>query len=517
MSEQDESKRRGWLDRVEQLGNALPDPAFIFVALIFVVMIVSAIGASLGWSAVNPSSGERIVVKSLFSAANMRKLLVDMPQTLAAFPPLGFVLVVMLGAAVAERAGLFTLMIGRAVRNLPMRFLTPATYLVGVLSHQAADAAYVVLIPLAAIVYVESGRHPLAGIAAAYAGISGAFAANLLPGQFDVLILGITQAAAKLLVPDYGLNPLGNWWFTGTLGLTLVPIVWFVCDRIIEPRLWRWKADGPDADLAVPVGEPSPGQQRGLRNAGIAALVVIALFAALVFLPNYHPLIDDTAKGAARTAPFYNGLIAAFFLLFLICGWAYGAAAGTIHSHRDVARMMGEGMRDIAPYIVVVFFAAHFVAVFGWSSLGPIMAINGAEQLRALALPVPLLLVVLLLMSSVFDLLIGSASAKWSVMAPIAVPLLMMLGVSPEMTTAAYRMGDSIFNIVTPVASNFVLVLVMCQRWVKGFGVGSLIAMMLPLSIAIGLTGMCLVVGWTAMELPVGPGAPAIYALPTTR
>lgn len=509
-----EQSAPGWLDRVERLGNALPDPAFIFVALIGCVMLVSAIGSAAGWSAINPSSGKQVVVESLFSAANMRKLIVDMPQTLAAFPPLGFVLVVMLGAAVAERAGLFTVMIGRAVRNLPIRFLTPATYLVGLLSHQAADAAYVVLIPLAAIVYAEAGRHPLAGIAAAYAGISGAFAANLLPGQFDVLMLGITQAAARLIVPAPVLNPLGNWWFTAALGLVLVPIVWFVCDRIIEPRLSRWQADGPDAGLAAPVGEISDAQRKGLRRAGIAALAVIALFAAFALLPGYHPLIDDGAKGAARLSPFYNGLIAAFLLLFLACGWAYGAAAGSIGSHRDVARMMGEGIRDLAPYVVIVFFAAHFVAVFAWSNLGPVMAIHGAQGLKALALPVPLLLVVLLLMSSAFDLLIGSASAKWSVMAPIAVPMLMLLGVSPEMTTAAYRMGDSIFNIVTPVASNFVLVLVMCQRWVPRFGVGSLIAMMLPLSIAIGLTGLVLVTGWVALELPVGPGAPATYALP---
>lgn len=517
MREQGASGRRSWLDRIERLGNALPDPAFIFVALIGCVMIASAIAAQLGWSAINPSSGERIAVESLFSVANIRKLIVDMPKTLASFPPLGFVLVVMLGAAVAERAGLFTVMIGRAVRNLPIRYLTPATYLVGLLSHQAADAAYVVLIPLAAIVYAEAGRHPLAGIAAAYAGISGAFAANLLPGQFDVLMLGITQAAAQLIVPSHGLNPLGNWWFTAALGVILIPVVWVVCDRIIEPRLARWQADGPDAGLAAPVGELTAGERRGLRRAGFTAVAVIAVFAALTLTPGYQPLVDNAAQGAARLSPFYNGLIAAFFLLFLACGWAYGASAGTIGSHRDVARFMGEGVRDLAPYIVIVFFAAHFVSVFGWSNLGPVMAIQGAEQLKSLALPVPLLLVVLLLMSSVFDLLIGSASAKWSVMAPIAVPLLMLLGVSPEMTTAAYRMGDSIFNIVTPVASNFVLVLVMCQRWVRGFGVGSLIAMMLPLSIAIGLAGLVLVASWVAIGLPVGPGAPATYAMPRSR
>jgi len=517
MNDQATVERRSWLDRIERLGNALPDPAFIFVALIALVMVVSAIAAATGWSAVNPSTGERIVVESLFSADNLRKLLVDMPKTLAAFPPLGFVLVVMLGAAVAERAGLFTVLIGRAVRNLPMRWLTPCTYLVGLLSHHAGDAPYVVLIPLAAIVYAEAGRHPLAGIAAAYAGISGAFAGNILPGQFDVLILGITQAAAHLLAPGHVLNPLGNWWFTATLGLILLPIVWFVCDRIVEPRLARWQADGPDAALAAPVGTLDAAMRRGLRRAGVAALLVIGLFGALALMPGFHPLVDDTAKGAARLTPFYGALIAAFFLLFLACGWAYGAAAGTIRSHRDVVKMMGDGMRDLAPYVVIVFFAAHFVAVFAWSNLGPVMAIKGAGLLQQLALPVPLLLIVLLLMSSVFDLLIGSASAKWSVMAPIAVPLLMLLGVSPEMTTAAYRMGDSIFNIVTPVASNFVLVLVMCQRWVKGFGVGSLIAMMLPFSIAIGLTGLALVATWVTLELPVGPGAPVRYSLPAPQ
>lgn len=516
MESGDISGRRGWLDRIERLGNALPDPAFIFLALIAVVMLVSLIGAQAGWSAINPSSGAPVVVESLLSAANLRKLLVEMPQTFASFPPLGFLLVVMLGAAVAERAGLFAALIGRAARNLPVRYLTPATYFIGLMSHHAGDAPYVVLIPLAAIVYAEVGRHPLMGIAAAYAGISGAFAGNLLPGQFDVLMLGITQAAAQLLEPGYPLNPLGNWWFTAALGLILLPVVWFVGDRIVEPRLARWQASPPDG-LEQNAGTLNDAQRRGLRYAGIAALAVVALFTALTLLPGFHPLLDDSATGGARLAPFYAALIAAFFLLFLTAGWAYGAAAGTIKSHRDVVTMMAGGMRDLAPYLVIVFFAAHFVAMFGWSKLGPVMAIEGAETLRELALPLPLMLIMLLLMSSIFDLLIGSASAKWSVMAPIAVPLLMLLGVSPEMTTAAYRMGDSIFNIVTPVASNFMLVLIMCQRWVKGFGVGSLIAMMLPFSIAIGLTGMLLVGSWVSLQLPVGPGAPAAHIVPAFK
>lgn len=513
MAARPEDKTRGWLDRVERIGNALPDPAFIFVALIVGLVIWSAISAAIGWSAVNPSSGERVFVQSLLSVDNVRKLLVGMPETFAQFPALGFVVVVMLGAAVAERSGLFTALISRAVRNLPTAYLTPCIYLVGVMSHHAADAAYVVLIPLAAIIYHQSGRHPLAGIAAAFAGISGAFAANLLPGQFDVLMMGITRAATQILVPDHPLNPLGNWYFTAALGVILLPVVWFVCDRIVEPRLARVAIVAPDEGLVASGDADATRQRTGFRRAGIVLIAVVAAFAALVLVPDYRPLVDEAASGPARMTPFYSALIAAFFLVFLGAGWAYGAAVGTVRSHRDVVAMMADGVRHLAPYVVIVFFAAHFVAMFGWSKLGFVIAINGAATLRDLALPTPLLLVALLLMSAVVDLFVGSASAKWTIMAPIVVPMLMLLGVSPEMTTATFRMGDSIFNIVTPVASNFVLVLIICQRWNKDFGVGSQIAMMLPFSIAIGITGVLLVTAWSALGLPVGPAAPAAYAV----
>lgn len=507
--------RRGLLDRVERLGNALPDPVMIFLWLIAALVLASVLAAAAGLGATHPLTGAPIVAESLLSAANLRRLLAGMPATFASFPPLGLIVVVMLGAAVAERSGLLGTLIGRAVRGAPRALLAPATFLVALLSHHASDAAYVVLVPLAAIVWHEAGRHPLAGIAVAYAGISGAFAANLLPGQFDALLLGITQGAARLLAPEAPLNPLGNWWFTASLGVLLLAVAWPVAERVVEPRL---RATRPDGEALAHVGAPSEAplaaaQRRGLWHAGLAALAVVAAFAALAGWPGAAPLVDASATGYARAAPFYQSLIAGFLLLFLLSGWAYGRAVGTIRSHRDVVRMMVEGLREVAPFLVIAFFAAHFIAMFAWSNLGPILAIEGAGWLRALELPRALLLVLLMLMSSLFDLLIGSASAKWSAMAPVVVPMLMLLGVSPEMTTAAFRVGDSYLNIVTPVAANFVLVLVMCQRWVRGFGVGSLIAMMLPFSIAFGIAGLLLVAAWAALGLPVGPGAPADAAL----
>lgn len=503
----------GWLDRIERFGNRLPDPVAIFLLLIALLAMVSVWASARGWSATNPATGAVIRSESLLSVDNVRKLLVEMPKTFTSFPPLGFVLVVMLGAAVAERAGLFAAVMTRAMRKVGGAYLSPAVFLIGLLSHHASDAAYIVLIPLSAIAFAASGRHPFAGIAIAYAGISGAFAGNLLPGQFDVLILGITQSAAHLLVSDYGLNPLGNWWFTATLGLVLLPVAWFVNDRIVEPRLGKWSGPlDPDAD-----GDHHSAreEQKGMLRAAIAAVCVVALFAGLVLWPGFQPLVDHTARGPARMEPFYSSLVAGFALLFLAAGWAFGSATGTITSHRDVVRMMAKGIETAAPYLVMAFFAAHFIAMFAWSNLGPIIAINGATALATMNLPIPLLLLLLLLVSSAFDLVIGSATAKWSAMAPIVVPMLMLLGVSPEMTTAAYRMGDSIFNIITPVASNFVLVLVLAQRWRSDFGIGSLIALMLPFTVAIGLTGFLLIGLWSAFDLPLGPGAQASYQMVT--
>lgn len=510
-----ERRWRKLLDRIERVGDALPDPVFIFIGCIALLVLASVIAANLGWSAVNPVTGAHLQTESLLSRENLARLLVDMPDTMTKFPPLGLVLVVMLGAAVAERSGLFGALLGDAVRKLPKAILSPSIFVMGVMSHHAADAAYVVLIPMAALIYAEAGRHPLAGVAVAYAGISGAFAGNFIPGQFDVLMLGITAPAAQLIDPDFVMNPLGNWWFTLAIGTLFTPIAWWVTDRVVEPRLGTWtRADTAAVAPDVAIEEIGEAQKRGLRRAGIAALAVIGLFAVLTFWPGFAPLVDFDATGPKRMTPFYQALIAAFMMLFLATGWAYGSATGSVKSHRDIVAMMADGMRGMAPYLVLAFFAAHFVAMFAWSKLGPVMAVEGAEVLRGVGLPKPLLLVSLLIMSSGLDLVIGSASAKWSAMAPIVVPMLMLLGVAPEMTTAAYRMGDSIFNIVTPLASNFPLVLIISQKWRPKAGVGSMIALMLPYTIGFAIGGMALVLTWVGLQLPVGPGASGTYAPP---
>ena len=522
-------RQRGFLGFVERAGNLLPEPTMIFVYLIIALMAVSAIGDWAGWSASLNYTGEKpptgatldngvltYTASSLFSEANIGRLLIDMPRTMSGFAPLGLILVIMLGAAVAERSGMFSALIRASLANAPRAILTPIVAIIGMVSHHASDAAYVVFIPLAAIVYAAAGRHPVAGLAAAFAAVSGGYAGNITPGQIDVLLFGFTQEAARIVEPGWTMNPVGNWWFILSIVIVFTPAVWFITDKVVEPRLGKW-GGGADAEVTAELerSELTADERRGLRRAGLAALAVVALYAILCFAPGYTPLINEAAEGTAQLQPFYGALIAGFFLMFVSCGIAFGTATGSIKSADDVTRMMREGIASLAPYIVFVFFAAHFVAMFNWSNVGPIIAINGAEALQTFALPAPILLVSVLLLSSFLDLFIGSASAKWSALAPVVVPMFMLLGISPEMTTAAYRMGDSYTNIMTPLMSYFPLILAFARRWDGSFGVGSLLALMLPYALAFMTLGISMVIAWVALDLPLGPGAGVFYAPPT--
>ena len=505
---------KGFLGFVERTGNRLPDPVFLFLWLIVGLMGLSIVGAGLGWQAVNPVTGDTLIAQSLLSSENLEKLIIGMPRTLADFPPLGIVITIIYGAAVAERTGLFTTAIRGALLNAPKLILTPVVVIVGMVSHHASDASYVVVIPLAAVIFAAAGRHPLAGLAAGFAAVSGGYAGNLFPGASDALILGITEPAAHLIDPSYQVSIAGNWFFIIGVVIVFTPIVWFITDRVIEPRLGRWLPPPGVAPPAQEEREPLTAlQKRGLLFAGLALLAMIALWALITALPG-SPFIDPEAEPAQKFNPLYRSLAAFFAVTFFVTGAAFGAGAGTIRSHRDLVRMMGEGIAVLAPYIVLAFFAAHFVAMFNWSGLGPILAVNAAASLRELAMPTPLLLISVVLVSCFFDLFIGSASAKWSALAPIVVPMFMLLGISPEMTTAAYRMGDSVTNIATPLMSYFPLILAFAQRWDPRFGLGSLMATMLPYAGSFLVAGLIMVAAWVALDLPLGPGVGVHYDMP---
>ncbi|GHA86441.1 membrane protein [Algimonas arctica] len=519
--------QKGFLAWVERTGNRLPDPVFIFFYLILFLVIVSVVLAFMGATALHPTQvnadGSPVVIKSasLLSAENIQRLWVEMPKTFTHFHPLGYVLVVMLGAGVAERSGLFAAGIRQAVRGAPLFLLTPVVALVAMLSNHAADAGYVVMIPLAAILFASVGRHPLAGIAAAFAGVSGGFSANISPGQLDALLFGITEAAVdgSGLDPNWAMNIAGNWWFIVVLMFIYLPVIWFVTDKIIEPRLGKWVPDDRQAaDYGNEAKPLNDDQRKGLRRAGLAMLAVCALWAAMTFGPGTPLLSDETAvPGQAwyvTATPFFRSLVAGFMILFLAAGWAYGSAAGSIKNHRDLVDMMAEAMRDMGYYLVLAFAAAHFVAMFTWSNLGLISAIHGANGIENSGLPLPIALGLIVLFTGLLNLFVGSASAKWALLAPVLVPMLMLLGISPEGATAAYRVGDGATNIITPLMVYFPLILVFARRWQKDFGLGSLTAMMIPYSVWMLISGVILMVAWIAFGLDLGPGAPMSYSLP---
>ena len=506
---------KGFLGWIEKSGNKLPDPVFLFLWLILGLVVISVIASLTGLSAahptaIDPATGTNavIVASSLLSPDNIARLWIDMPTTFTHFHPLGYVLVVMLGAGVAERAGLFGTGMRAAARNRPKAVLPPIVVLAGMMGNLAADAAYVVLIPLAGIVFHAAGRHPIAGSAAAFAGVSGGFSANLLPGQLDALLFGITEASVETVFGDFSVNIAGNWFFIAAMTFIFLPVIWFVTDKVIEPRLGAFD---PSLAAATGAGDESDqpltdSERKGLVYAGWAALVVVGLWLFFAFGPG-TPLIDESAAAEAQFAPFYKSLVAGFFLLFLLAGWAYGRGAGTVSDHRDLVRMMTGAMEDLAYYLVLAFTAAHFVAMFAWADLGLILAVHGANFLSSTDLPASVLLALIILVSSLLNLFVGSASAKWALIAPVMVPMLMLLGISPEMATAAYRVGDSATNIITPLMVYFPLILIFCQRWQSTFGLGSLVATMLPYSLALMIAGLAMTIGWVILDLPLGPGA----------
>lgn len=589
--------QKGFLGWVERSGNKLPDPVFIFFYLILILLAISVVCALFKLSALHPTQtaadGTPLVIKSesLLSAENIQRLWVEMPKTFTHFHPLGYVLVVMLGAGVAERSGLFAAGIRQAVRGAPTFLLTPVIALVAMLSNHAADAGYVVMIPLAAIIFASVGRHPLAGIAAAFAGVSGGFSANVSPGQLDALLFGITEAAVEGsgLDPSWTMNIAGNWFFIAVLMVIYLPVIWYVTDKIIEPRLGKWVPDERQAAEYSDENKPlTEAQIKGLRRAGFAILGVCFIWALMAFAPN-TPLLNDGAlkddlsfleswAGVGKTllgllallasgfifkltknqsfisrliigtvlllgtliiiymlilvgpglstvgvtdqewyvtaTPFFRSLVAGFMVLFLAAGWAYGSAAGSIKNHRDLVNMMSEAMKDMGYYLVLAFAAAHFVAMFNWSNLGLITAVHGANGIEAIGLPLPIALGLIVIFAGFLNLFVGSASAKWALLAPVLVPMLMLLGVSPEGATAAYRVGDGATNIITPLMVYFPLILIFAQRWQKGFGIGSLTAMMIPYSIWLLISGVILMMAWIFLGLPLGPGAPVEYIVP---
>ncbi len=489
------------LDRVERLGNLLPHPATLFIVLCFAMVLVSWILSRAGVSVRNPVTGQTVGAVNLLSVDGLRRIIVGLLPNFVNFAPLGPVLVCLLGLSLAEHGGMLGACLRLIVQATPRALLTWVVVWCGAMSHTAGDIGYVLLLPLSMALFHALGRHPLAGLAAAFAGVSGGFAANLLISTSDVVLAGFTQEAARLLDRAYTVNAMANYYFLGGSVFLITAIGALVTEKLVEPRLGVYRGNVA-AETLHPLG---PVERRGLRW----ALGVFLLLAALVLaglLPE-NGVLQDPAKPGFIHSYFIRGLVFFIFVFGLFPALAYGIVTGAIRRDADVYKGMQKTMELAAPYLVVVFFIAQFVNLFAWSNVGVVLAVKGAAALKAMDLgPVPLLVGLVMLTAST-DIFLGSASAKWAILAPIFVPMFMLLGYTPEVTQAAYRVGDSVMNVVTPLASNFPLVLMFAQRYEPKTGIGTMVALMLPYSLCFFIGWTLLLLLWTFAGWPLGPGA----------
>ncbi|MGV0353790.1 AbgT family transporter [Corynebacterium confusum] len=542
----------GFLGTIEKLGNKLPDPFWLFVVLAGVVAVSSWLGSLAGMSAVDPQTNETIEVESLLTQENISRMVTDAVENFTSFPPLGVILAVMLGVGVAEQSGLLSALVRAMVAKVTPATLTFAVALAGVTGSVASDAIYVILIPLGAMSFHALGRSPIVGAMVAFAASSAGFNASLILNITDLLLAGISTPAAQMVDPDYHVSPLANIFFVIPSAVVLALIITAVTELFITRKARELvnhdhinyeevsfdKAAGgsqkssADANNAVDAhAEDHAGdaddsdsgydfsddeealklsrqEAKGLMWAGIALLVFLAGFLALLFIPG-SPLAGP--DGETMESPLISTIAVPIALAFLLVGIVYGIVVGTIKDGSDVPNFMARGLKALLPMLVLFFAVAQFLAWFEWSNLGVWTAITGSELLQRWDLPPILMFAGLVLLVALLNLLITSGSAQWALMAPVIVPMMMYVHVSPEVAQMLFRIGDSPTNIITPMSPYFALALTFLQRYYKRAGVGTLMSLALPYSVAMLVGWFLFFVVWYLLGIPLGPGAPMHY------
>ena len=502
------------LNGIERVGNSLPHPILLFAILALAIVILSAVCAALGVSATGEliSGGElkttTVTAVSLLTREGLSYMFTNAVSNFTTYAPLGMVLVAMLGVGVAEQSGMINSLLKRAVKATPAKLLTPMIVFLGVMSNVASDAGYVILIPLGAMMFRACGRHPIAGLAAAFAGVSGGFSANLLIGTLDPLLAGITQAAVSILDPGYNVQVMGNYIFMFASTFLITAVGTFVTDKVVEPRLKSFggQLEGEEDFSLTTITEE---EKKGLRNAGIAALVFTAVIVACCIPAN--SFFKNEQGELLGNTPFVDSVVVLIALLFFIPGVAYGLTVGTFRDNRDVCNAMSKAMAGMGSFLALAFVASQFINYFTYTKLGTIVALAGAEFFKSVNIGLIPLMVIFVLFSAFMNLFMGSASAKWNILAPVFVPMFMLLGYSPELCQLAYRIGDSCTNIITPMMTYYAVIIAFAQRYDKKAGIGTITATMLPYSAAFLACWTVMLILWLALGLPIGINTPLFY------
>ena len=511
-------KKTGWLTRVlngiERVGNGLPHPVTLFAMFALAIVVISSVCAALGVSATGNlvSGGElketTVTAVSLLTKDGLEYMFTSAVSNFTTYAPLGMVLVAMLGVGVAEKSGMIDSLLKNVVKATPAKLLTPMIVFLGVMSNVASDAGYVILIPLGAMMFHACGRHPIAGLAAAFAGVSGGFSANLLVGTLDPLLGGITQAAVDIIDPAYEVQIMGNYIFMCASTFLITVLGTIVTDKIIEPRLGKY-ADTLEGEADASLTTVTALQKKGLRNAGIAALIFVAII-VVCCIPADSFFRNDKGELLGST-PLVNSLIVLIALLFFIPGVAYGRTVGKFKTDKEVAAAMASSMADMGSFLALAFVSAQFINYFSYTKLGTIIALSGAELLKSINIGLIPLMVIFVLFSAFMNLFMGSASAKWNILAPVFVPMFMLLGYSPELCQLAYRIGDSSTNIITPMMTYYAVIIIFAQKYDKKAGIGTITATMLPYSITFLIFWTIMLIVWLSLGLPIGINTPLFY------
>jgi len=490
-----------FLNGVEKVGNALPHPATLFGLFALTILILSAIFAALGASAEHPITGEVYKAVNLLSKHGVHLILTETVNNFTSFAPLGIVIVAMLGIGLAEHSGLIAVIIKSLVLYSPEKYLTFIIVLAGILSNLASSVGYVLLVPLAGTIFMAIGRNPIAGMAAAFAGVSGGYSANLILGTIDPLLAGLSEEAAHLVDSSYHVNPTANYYFMVASTFLIAILGTWVTEKIIIPRMGEYNNKDIKQDE---IQRLTPVEKKGIKR----SLLVFILFVAVVLvgiLPRNGILRGN--DGSFLKSPILEGVVAVLFVVAGLMGIIYGFVTGKYKNDSDIMKGMADSMKTLASYIVLVFFAAQFVEYFNWSNLGIILAIQGAHFIEHLNLGLIPLVIIFVIFSGSINLVMGSASAKWALLAPIFVPMFMFLGYTPELTQVVYRIGDSVTNIISPMMSFFALIIAFFQKYDEKSGIGTIVATMLPYSIIFFIGWVLLLIVWLLLGIPLGPGA----------
>jgi aminobenzoyl-glutamate transport protein len=503
----------GFLDWLERTGNRLPDPAMIFLVALGVILVLSAVLAPIQFEEMDPRTIRRdgagqivgsmpIRVHSQLGVTELIQWMSRMVKSYMDFPPLGVVLVTMIGISVAECTGYIRVALKQMVSFTPRVLLTPAVLLMAIVSHSAGDSSFVIVLPLGGLAFAAVGRHPVAGIALAFAGVSGGLSASLLPSPVDLLLQGFTQNAAQFIQPGRLVNPLCNWYFMSASCALILGLGWWLNDRWLEPRLHRILPVDVPTDEAGLTGV-SREEGRGFW-AGTAVLIAFLGTLAVLAWPKDSPLRGGDGSLTASGAPLMEMIVPIITLMGILPGVVHGYVSGSITHHRQIVQGVSKSMGAMGYYLVMSFCAALFSSVFRESNLGALLAIKGAKLLASLGMPGGVTMIGLILLTALVNLFIVSASAKWAFLGPVLVPMLMQLGYSPELIQAAYRIGDSSTNIVTPLMPYFGLVVMQCQRHSTRTGVGTVISTMLPYSVVFLISWTLMLLAWWGLGFPLG-------------